>query len=669
MDLAGVVLADRYELRRLIARGGMGEVWHGQDTSVLQREVAIKLLSAGSGATSVRRFGREAALLARLQHPGITVVHDAGSHGGHLYIVMELLQGQDLARVMTDHPDGLPVERVLDLFRQIADALAAAHRVGVVHRDLKPANLFVQQGDRIKICDFGIARSADASDALTTSGVVLGTLPYMSPEQCQGRAVEAPADIYALGTVLFELLTGDTPFSAAQSPYALMRRHVEASPPRLDAVRPDVPRELADLVARMLAKDPGERPDVTALAPAPAGPAPGSTAARPEKAEERGPEEREPEGSTEPPPPAADDGASGDGGGGGGTDGGGSDGGRQATRWLSTRLLLPARRTRTRVLLAGTAVLCAIALGTGIAVLYDGEASPDRTFRTDGALEVGFSPDGSILAAGGNTAPVLRWNPRTGERIGRPLRQVGNVYNVAFSPDGTMLAASTLQYDGSVRVWNPKTGKLISECADPEVVAVAFHPDSTVLATANQDTGVVSLWNPRSGDRIRTVNGDITSLAFSPDGTMLAAGSREGSLLLWNPKTGERIGEPLDGHGDAIRNVRFSPDGTTLAGASDDGPVRLWDVETRTEIGAALTAHGESASGLAFSPDGDTLATAGHDGTVRLWNPETGEQIGDPLHHDGSVSDVAFSPDGTTLATASDGDTVALWRLPQEHTT
>jgi serine/threonine protein kinase len=132
-------------------------VWLGQDLSVLRREVAIKLLPALADQKSVQRFQDEAAALAKLQHPGITVVHDAGSHDGHLFIVMELLQGSDLARVMDHQPDGLPVKKVLDVARQIVDALDAAHSRKVIHRDLKPANLFLLPDDRVKICDFGFA--------------------------------------------------------------------------------------------------------------------------------------------------------------------------------------------------------------------------------------------------------------------------------------------------------------------------------------------------------------------------------------------------------------------------------------------------------------------------------------------------------------------------------
>jgi serine/threonine protein kinase len=262
----GMVLAGRYRLERVLGRGGMGEVWLGRDQSVLQRDVAVKVLPALSGAESVARFQREAETLARLQHPGITVVHDAGRHDGYLFIIMELLHGGDLAQVMTGHPGGLPVARALDFARQIVDALAAAHGKGIVHRDLKPANLFVQAGDRVKICDFGIAHSTDATSRFTSTGHAIGTPLYMSPEQCRAEAVDARSDLYSLGCLLFELLTGRPPFSADQPAYVVMGQHVEHAPPRPRELRGDIPVPLADLVAALLAKSPDDRPRIAVVA-------------------------------------------------------------------------------------------------------------------------------------------------------------------------------------------------------------------------------------------------------------------------------------------------------------------------------------------------------------------------------------------------------------------
>lgn len=266
MDLSGVTFAGLYELKELLGRGGMGEVWLGRDSSLLRRDVAVKVLPPLMGSGAVRRFQREASTLAMLQHPGITVVHDAGEHDGCLFIVMELLRGHDLARLLADHRVPLPLERALNVARQTAVALAAAHGSGVVHRDLKPANLFVQPGDQVKICDFGIARTAHDSVVLTTAGRVVGTPLYMSPEQWHGAEIDARTDLYSLGCVLYELLAGRPPFRTQGSVFALMHQHLEGLPTPLRERRPDLPEHLANLVLRMLAKDPAERPDALAVA-------------------------------------------------------------------------------------------------------------------------------------------------------------------------------------------------------------------------------------------------------------------------------------------------------------------------------------------------------------------------------------------------------------------
>ncbi|MET9604624.1 protein kinase [Streptomyces sp. NPDC006512] len=248
-------LAGRYRLDRRLGQGGMGEVWRGHDLS-LGRSVAVKLLlEAAANDEVAARFRREATIGARLQHPGITVVHDVGVHDGRLFIVMELLPGEDLASALARAPGGLPAARAVDLAAQTAEALAAAHEQAVVHRDLKPANLFLLPGGRLKICDFGIAHSSDATAGWTVTGRVFGTPEYMAPEQWRGEPVDARCDLYALGCVLYALLRGAPPFRSAQGPYALMLRHVEEAPPEL-RVEP----RLAALARSLLAKAPADRP-------------------------------------------------------------------------------------------------------------------------------------------------------------------------------------------------------------------------------------------------------------------------------------------------------------------------------------------------------------------------------------------------------------------------
>ena len=253
------VLAGRYRLEERLGRGGMGEVWRAFDPH-LEREVAVKLILSGDNdGVLIRRFQREARISANIQHPNITAVHDFGHHEGQLFLVMELLRGRDLGAVLADHPQGMPLDLVVSVAVQAADALRAAYTHRVVHRDLKPGNLFLLDTGHVKVCDFGIAHIADATSQLTAVGTALGTPAFMPPEQWKGEEVDSRSDVYALGGVMHTMLTGRIPFTGPLP--ALLAQHLTQDPPPIREFRPDVPLELADLVARMMAKDPAARPD------------------------------------------------------------------------------------------------------------------------------------------------------------------------------------------------------------------------------------------------------------------------------------------------------------------------------------------------------------------------------------------------------------------------
>lgn len=256
---AGLKLSERYVLEAPLGYGGMGEVWRGVDEH-LGRPVAVKVLRAHFADPELaERFRREARIAARLQHPGITVVHDVGSDNDQLFIVMELLHGRDLAAVLAKAPSGLSIGAAVSLTLQASEALRAAHAGRVIHRDLKPANLFLLSNGQLKICDFGIAQAADAASHLTVTGQAIGTPAYMSPEQCLGQHVDERSDLYSLGCVLYALLTGQPPFAEGQ-PLAIMSQHLNAMPLAPQTIRADVPPELDCLVLDMLAKDPDRRP-------------------------------------------------------------------------------------------------------------------------------------------------------------------------------------------------------------------------------------------------------------------------------------------------------------------------------------------------------------------------------------------------------------------------
>jgi serine/threonine protein kinase len=253
------VLTGRYRLDERLGRGASGEVWRGHDLK-LSRPVAIKVLrDADPDKTMRKRFRREAATAASLQHACITVVYDYDEHDGQMFIVTELLRGEDLGKVLAAFPDGLAVSRALDFGVQLADALIAAHAQGIVHRDLKPANIFIQVGDRLKVCDFGLARDLNSTSSLSMTGDVIGTPAYMAPEQWLGPAASPSVDLYALGCIMHEMLTGQPPFTGPGLP-VVMHQHLTETPTATHDINPEVPEPLSDLVSALLAKDFAGRP-------------------------------------------------------------------------------------------------------------------------------------------------------------------------------------------------------------------------------------------------------------------------------------------------------------------------------------------------------------------------------------------------------------------------
>jgi eukaryotic-like serine/threonine-protein kinase len=252
----GHVLAGRYELGPVLGQGGMARVHQGLDRQ-LDREVAIKVLAPPFDRDSdfVERFRREARAAAGLSHPNIVAVFDSGSDDDTHFIVTELVEGETLAdRLGRDGP--MPPADAVAVAVDIARALAAAHARGLIHRDIKPGNVMLLPDGRVKVVDFGIARAA-GSDTLTNTGVVLGSTAYLSPEQAGGQPVDERADLYALGCVLYEMLTGHVPFSA-DTPIATMYRHVNEDAPPPSTIAPVQP-ELEDVVLRCLEKEPKRR--------------------------------------------------------------------------------------------------------------------------------------------------------------------------------------------------------------------------------------------------------------------------------------------------------------------------------------------------------------------------------------------------------------------------
>lgn len=264
MTAPGRIIADRYELSVAVGRGGMGQVWKAYDRT-LQRRVAVKLLRSdlvGGGtdrATLERRFLRECRVTAGIDHPGLVTVYDAGMDEGDLYLVMQLLDGMDLADLIAEQ-EPVPWEWAVAVAAQICSVLAAIHAVPVVHRDLKPRNVMVRRDGTVKVLDLGVAAVLDPdSTKLTSTGALPGSPAYMAPEQALTGLAEPRSDLYALGCLMYEMLAGRAPFTAPTA-LAVLQRHLTDRPDPIGTHRPDVPSGLDRLVADLLEKQPEDRP-------------------------------------------------------------------------------------------------------------------------------------------------------------------------------------------------------------------------------------------------------------------------------------------------------------------------------------------------------------------------------------------------------------------------
>jgi tRNA A-37 threonylcarbamoyl transferase component Bud32 len=256
--VVGETIAERYELEEVVGHGGMSTVYKAHD-SLLERNVALKVLHQqyNEDEDFVERFKREARSVAQLQHPNIVTVIDRGEEGGRQYIVFEYVNGENLKELVV-RKGRLDVRAALEIALEIARALAFAHGSGLVHRVVKPQNVLLNGDGRAKVTDFGIARSLDVEHGVTQTGTILGTSNYIAPEQASGQPVDAHTDVYSLGIVLYEMLTGEVPFPG-ESFVAIAMKHIQEPSPNVLDVRGDVPLRVAEMIDRALEKDPEHR--------------------------------------------------------------------------------------------------------------------------------------------------------------------------------------------------------------------------------------------------------------------------------------------------------------------------------------------------------------------------------------------------------------------------
>jgi WD40 repeat protein len=670
-----------------IARGGLGRVLRATDLR-LGRTVALKVLLPGRERAEAR-FVHEAHITAGLEHPAIVPVHEAGRWpDGEPFYAMKLVSGQTLtdrikqARTLGDRLALLP--GVL----RVVEAVAYAHSHGVIHRDLKPANVLCGQFGETVVIDWGLAKQLGAGEVPgplahipdTKTGVVLGTPPYMPPEQARGEVVDGQADVYALGAILYELLSGSPPYAEAGKQ---VLDAVVAGPPRpLESLQEGVPRDLLAIVRKAMARDRAARyPTAGELAADLAHFQTGQLVSA-----------------------------------------------REYSRWaLWVRWLrrhrLPVAVAAAALIVVGT--LAAISLSRVVharAVAEDARAAEEQARRQAEARQhelvrlqaraiVDRDPTRALAWLAQIPATAPGWDEvravvidAVSRGYARHVWRVDDKHtSIAFAPDGRWLISAG---HGPMRVADPAGGRARALALPGGAFEAAFAADGTMAASG--EDGTIAIYPPASiagGDAVVRVlrQGGApavrTFIAIAPDGrTVATATDRNGDVTLWDVATGDA--RTFTGPADGARDLRFSPDGRTVATITIDRVLRLRDVATgaaRELVGKdvasnfVFTADGTRAlvaelSGIrewtlatgasrllplprqgyitvAASADGATIAAAGFEGPIHLLDVASG-QITTLGGHEALVVGLAFAPDGRTLASIAMDLTIRVWQRP-----
>jgi eukaryotic-like serine/threonine-protein kinase len=697
-DVSRLPLVDRdhYEVAGELAHGGIGRVLRAWD-SRLDRTVALKELLDPVGEAA-ERFVREALVTARLQHPSIVPIYEAGRWpNGQLFYAMRMVSGRPFDALIAERKTLQPRLALLPHVLAAAEAVAYAHSKRIIHRDLKPANILVGAFGETVVIDWGLAKDlndgagaelpesapgfrspplldldpsstslngpAAPVEPLTMIGAVLGTPKYMPPEQAAGLSVDERADVYALGAILYHVLCGTAPYRGAHQ-YAVVRKVLDGPPRPLEQRQPGIPEDLLTLVRKAMARDPAERyPTARELAEDlrrfQTGQIIGAHQySRRERALRFIRRQRVAlavaasalalmvlSGALSVQRILAE---------------------RDRADTRADELTLEqaraaASRDPTQALAwlkslspafprgATVRTIAADARAHGISTVLRGHAAPLNN--------VVFSPDGATVATSSDDHTIRIWDIKSGAH--RVLRgHTDEAWQLAFSPDGKLLASSGK--DKTVQIWNVATGAARALAAGAGALnALKFSPDGKLLAAASTDKTIL-LWNLERGERrvFTGHTGKLWRLTFSPDGKRLASTANDMTVRVWDVATGEA--QSFAGHEADTTGVAFSPDSRFVASASKDMTARVWDL-TNGQVRVLSGASGPL-SVVAFSPDGRTLATAGFDRMVRLWDLTTGTArllSG----HEGWIRQIAFSPDGTQLASASGDCTVRLWDM------
>ena len=706
-----------YELIEEIARGGMGVVWRARQEG-LGREVALKMILAGQLASSdqVLRFYTEAKAAARLDHPNIVPIYEIGEDQGRHFYSMKLIEGSSLAEALRDGRP-FPPEQAARTVAAVARAIHFAHQRGVLHRDLKPSNILLDEDGSPFVADFGLARIAEGGSGATRADVILGTPAYMAPEQAAGtsRGVTTSADIYSLGAVLHEILTGKPPFQA-DTPLETLRLVLDSMPRPPSAINPGVDRDLEVICLKCLQKLPERRYPTAAeladdlerwIAGEPIHARPVSRFERAAAWARRKPElamalcalslvlalalavslvlyfgmRRESDARAV------------------------ALQAEEAQRMAFQSLGVLKDNPGQALLLALEAAEQAPSLSSNNALLGALEVCREQRRLLDhesSVVQASFSPDGERIVTASRDGTGRIWNVKTGDCTAVLEGHDAALVTAQLSPDGTQVL--TASADATARLWDARTGAMIRRFAGHShaLRSAGFSPDGKLILTVAQFTA--RLWSSATGEALHVLSGhadQVTCAAFAPGGEQVVTGSADKSIRVWDSSTGKEILSPLDAEsvvydvafssdgkrlGAALRNgakvwdattgkelsflkghkydvysIALSTDGTVAATGSEDFTARVWDV--RTGVCLHVLRHGHKVVKVAMSPDNKLLATASYDTLGRVWDLKTGAIVSELRGHAALVLDAAFSPRGDCVVTACVDHTARLWRL------
>lgn len=674
-----------YELLEEIAQGGMGVVYKARQKS-LDRIVAIKMLLFGPLASQavIRRFRVEAVAAGGLHHPNIVAIHEVGIHDGQHFLVMDYVDGPNLATVVQNQP--LLPRRAASYAKTVAEAIEYAHHCGILHRDLKPSNVLIGKNDAPRVTDFGLARRMEGDSSLTVSGQPLGSPSYMPPEQAAPRQgkVSARSDVYGLGATLYHLLTGHPPFQGDSLAHTLDQvLHRDPVSPRL--LNPRVPQDLETICLKCLQKDP-ERRFATAR----------------ELADEL---DRHLKGEPIRSRPV----------------------GSVGKLW---------RFCRRKPALSGLAaaflfLLLVVAIGSPITawrIRKSELALSENLYAADMKLvelalaEGNWGHARSLLQAhvpakGKKDLRGFEWGYFNRLAKGDQLNSISAhskmASTIVFSPDGQTVA--TAGFDGMIKFWEYPSFRLISEISLPgeRFVSLTFRSDGQLLAATTESLQAY-IWQLAPRQLLAKLPGHWNYATFARSGPNLALcggrvwGDGEGLLRVWDsarqqdvrtwPEAGSRVDWSPDGKrlfsgpvkdgiacydletgasgrmsdaGSRLLSIACSPDGKLVA-ASTVGTlqpvhdIHLWDAATGRLI-SELRGHTANVWKLCFSPDGRLLASASSDQSIRIWEVASGRLLTVLRGHGDEAWGVAFARDGRHLASVDKRGAMLSWELPQEQ--